>query len=60
MVTFSYRTQSKNPNIASEYEGEVSILIDTLLYRYFPSLRKTEESLDVEVAGENDACCTFQ
>ncbi len=28
MVTFSYRTQSKNPNIASEYEWEVSILID--------------------------------
>ncbi len=60
MVTFSYRTQSKNPNIASEYGWEVSILIDnwpcsidrylsiigpavsilidTLLYQYFPSL----------------------
>ncbi len=28
MVSFSYWTQSKNPNIASEYEWEVSILID--------------------------------
>ncbi len=38
MLTFSYFTQSKNPNIASEYEWEVLILIDTLLYWYFPSL----------------------
>ncbi len=40
MVTFSYRTQSENPNIASEYEWEVSILIDNWpcsidIFRYF-------------------------
>ncbi len=40
MVTFSYRTQSKNSNIVSEYEWEVSILIDNWpfsidTYRYF-------------------------
>ncbi len=39
-VTLSYRTQSKNPNIASEYEWEESILIDNWpcsidTYRYF-------------------------
>ncbi len=33
MVTFSYPTQSKNPNIASEYEW---VSIDT--YRYFISI----------------------
>ncbi len=40
MVTFSYRTQSKNPNIALQYEWEVLILIDNWpcsvdTYRYF-------------------------
>ncbi len=51
IVTFSNQTQSKNPNIASEYKWEVSIitgpavsiLIDTLLCRYFPSLPFTRK-----------------
>ncbi len=52
MVTFSYRTQSKNPNITSEYEWEVSILIDTS-HHYTAAIRYCESRKGASHSSHN-------